>query len=107
MPAADRGQSECLLRLTPFDIFRRKKAGKVVADDLVGSVTFDSFSTGFPTDNLAPRIHHEDRVVLDSVEEHLISCFAFPERFDQFTFGAVTLGRSGGSSRGNRTSNHE
>ena len=46
----------------------------------IGFVTFDSFGAGIPTDNLALRVHHEDRVVLDSVKEHPIIFFAFPER---------------------------
>ena len=43
-----------------------------MADNIFGSVTFDSFGARIPTDNLALRVQHKDRVVLDSVQEYLI-----------------------------------
>jgi hypothetical protein len=77
VPTAGGGDPEYLLRPAPLDIFRRKETGKVVNDNLIGSVTFDSFGTGIPTDNPALRVHHEDGVVFDSVEEHPILFLAF------------------------------
>src|ERR1700735_151249 len=79
MPAARSGHPEYFLRPTPLDIFGRKEAGKVLTNNLVGSVALNSFSTGIPTDNLASRIHHKDCVILDSIEKQSISFFAFPE----------------------------
>jgi len=76
--------------------------------NLIGCVTFDSFGASVPTENTALRVHHKDGVVLDSIEEHPISFFAFSERLGQFASGPVLLGcSSGGSSRGTRTSNRE
>src|SRR6202035_4003683 len=104
VPSPGSGSSEYLLRPSPLDIFRREEAGKVPADNLIGCVTFDSFGAGIPTENPALRVHHENGIVLDSIEEHPISFFAFSERLGQFASGAVTLG---GSSRGNGTWNRE
>ena len=50
-----------------------------MTDNLFGCVTSDSFGTGIPTDDLPPRVQHEDGVVLDSVEEHAIFFLAIPE----------------------------
>jgi hypothetical protein len=71
-------------------------------------VTFDSFSSGIPTENPALGVHHKNGIGLDSIEEHLISFFAFSERLGQFVSGVVKLGSSSGGSRGgNRPSNGE
>jgi hypothetical protein len=99
VPAACGSYSEYLLRPAPRDIFRRKEAGKVVTNNLVGCVTFDPFGTGIPTDNLAPRVHHEDGVVMDSIEEQPISFFAFSEFVLQKGKG-VSSGGKGVSNRG-------
>ena len=80
MTAVCGGHPEYFLRPAPPHIFRRKEAGEIPTDDLVGSITLDSFGAGIPTDNAPPRVHHEDRVVLDSVEEHPITLLAFSER---------------------------
>ena len=79
-----------------------------MTDNLIGCVAFDSFGAGIPTEDAALGVHHENGIVLDPVEEHPISFFAFSERLGQFASGAVTLGcSSGGSSRGNGTSNRK
>src|SRR5580658_3382792 len=99
MPAIFGSQSEHLFRPAPLDIRRREKAGEVAPNNLICFVTLNSFGAGIPTDNLAPRVHHENGVVPDTVEEQLISFFAFPERLDHLAFGIVALGdpaRSGG-----------
>ena len=76
MTTAGGSQAKYFLRTAPFDLLRREEAGKVVADNLIGSVTFDSFGTGIPTENLTLRVHHEDGVVMDSIEEQSVSFFA-------------------------------
>jgi len=79
-----------------------------MTDNLIGCVTLDSFGAGIPTENPALGVHHVNGIVLDPIEEHPISFFAFSERLGQFASGAVTLGySSGGSSRGNETSNRK
>ena len=60
-----------------------------MTDNFVRFVALDAFGTGIPTDYLALRIHHKDRVVLDSVEEHPISFFTLSERL--FRKSASTL----------------
>ena len=79
-PAAGSGQPEYLLRPAPRDIVRRIKTGKISADDLVGAVTLDLFGPGVPSDNLALRVHHDDRMVPHFVEEHPISLLAVLQR---------------------------
>ena len=70
---------EDLLRPALLDVSRGKEAGKVAANNLLGAVTLDSFSAGTSGDDLALRIQHEDRVVLDTVEEHAIFFFALSQ----------------------------
>src|SRR6202521_1007747 len=81
MPPACGSHPDHLFRLTTLDIFRRKEAREVMTDNLFASVTFDSFGTGIPTNNHSLWVQHEDRVVLDFVEEHSIFFFALPELF--------------------------
>src|ERR1700687_2435943 len=83
VPSAGSGSSEYLLRPSPLDVFRRIEAGKVMTDNLIGCVTFDSFGPGIPTENPALGVHHKNGIVLDSIEEHLISFLAFSERLGQ------------------------
>src|ERR1700722_4478882 len=80
MPAAGGSDAEDLLRPALLDICWREKAREIAADNLISAVALDSLGTGIPTEDLAPRIHAEDGVILDSVEEHPVSFFAFPER---------------------------
>src|ERR1700736_3832349 len=80
MPPACGSHPEYLFRPAPLDIFRRKKARKVMTDNLFASVTFDSFGAGIPTNHHSLWIQHEDRVVLDLVEQYSIFFFAVPER---------------------------
>ena len=79
-PAAGSGQPEYLLRPAPRDIVRRIETGKISTDDLVGAVTLDLFGPGVPSDNLALRVHHDDRVIPHFVEEHPISLLAVLKR---------------------------
>ena len=51
-----------------------------MADNFFGCVTFDSFGTGIPTDNLALGVQHKDRVIMNSIDEHPIFFFAVLER---------------------------
>ena len=79
-PAAGSGQPEYLLRPAARDILGRIEAGKISTDNLVGAVTLDLFGPGVPSDNLALRVHHDDRVVPHFVEEHPISFLAVLKR---------------------------
>src|SRR3984893_12259275 len=81
MPPACGSHPKYLLRSAPLDIFGRKEAREVTTDNLFASVTFDSFGAGIPADNHSLWVQHENRVVLDFVEEHPIFFFAVPERF--------------------------
>src|ERR1700676_5020389 len=94
MPPTCGSHPEYLLPPAPLDIFRRKEARKVMADNLFASVTFDSFGAGIPTNNHSLRVQHEDRVVLDFVEEHPIFFFALAERFLCQVGGLGTLRRN-------------
>src|SRR6202035_388125 len=51
-----------------------------MTNNLFASVTFDSFGASIPTNNHSLWVQHEDRVVLDFVEEHPIFFFAIPQR---------------------------
>jgi hypothetical protein len=46
-------------------------------DNLVGTVTLNSFSSGIPTKDPALGVHHEDGVVWNSVKKQAVSFFAF------------------------------
>jgi len=76
VPSTSGGQPEYFLRSTLLDIFGREKTGEVLANNLIGSISLYSFGTGIPTEDLALWVHHEDGIVLDSIEEHPISFFA-------------------------------
>src|ERR1035441_7130778 len=58
VPAACGGYSEHLFRPALLDIFRKKKAGVIVADNLIRGVSHDSLRAGAPTGNLAMRVQH-------------------------------------------------
>ena len=93
MAAACGSHPEHLLRPAPLDIFRRKEAGIVLTDNLIGGVTFDPFGAGIPTDNPASRVQQKDRVVMDSVQEHPIFFFAISKRsLGSPARGVVALG---------------
>ena len=79
-PTAGSGQPKYLLRPASRDILRRIETGKISTDDLVGAVTLDLLSPGVPSDNLALRVHHDDRVIPHFVEEHPISLLAVLKR---------------------------
>ena len=49
-----------------------------MADNFIPFVPFDAFSPGIPTDNHSLWVQHEDRIVLDFVEERPILFFAVP-----------------------------
>src|ERR1700730_10347692 len=80
MPPVYGSHPEDLLRPASLDIFRRKEAREVMTDNLFASITFDSFGSSIPSNNCSLWVQHEDRVVLDFVEEHSIFFFAVPER---------------------------
>src|ERR1700733_4290151 len=93
MPAPCSSHPKYFLRPSPADAFRRKEARKVAPDNLFGGVPFDSFRASIPTDNLAQRVQHKNRVVLDPVKQHAILFFAVPERsLCPPTRGVVALG---------------
>ena len=77
-----------------------------MTDNLIGRVTLNSFGAGIPTENSALRVHHKNGVVLNSIEKHPISFFAFSQRLGQSGSGAITVvGTSGAGGREKRTSN--
>jgi hypothetical protein len=51
VPSACGGYSEYFLGSALLDLFKRKEAGEIVTDNLIGFVTFDPFSTCVPSDN--------------------------------------------------------
>src|SRR4030095_10170240 len=60
------------------------------ADDFLGFVTADAFSSGVPAYNASIRVEHEDRVVLNGVHRQLVSFLAhFELRFDSLSIGDV------------------
>jgi hypothetical protein len=61
--------------------FGGKKQEKLRPNNLVGCVALDAFGTDIPTYYSASGIHHEDRVVFDSIEKQSISFFAFSNLF--------------------------
>ena len=63
-----------------FDVRTRKEAGEVAADDFLRAVSGDSLGAGVPGDHLAARVQHEDRVVIDLVEERPILILAHAQR---------------------------
>src|ERR1700722_18861196 len=81
MPAVRGSHPEYFLRPALLDIFRRKEAREIMTNNLFASVTFDSFGASVPTNNQPLWIQHEDRIVLEFVEEHPIFFFAIPKRF--------------------------
>src|ERR1700726_2060529 len=93
MPTACGSHPEYFLRPAPLDIFRRKEAREVKTDDLFAPVTFNSFGTGIPTNHRSPWVQHENRVVLDLVEEHPIFFFAVPEGLLCHVLGCGNLRR--------------
>src|SRR5260221_14380261 len=80
MPPACGSHPEYFLRPAALDIFRRKEAGIVLADDLFGFVPFNSLSAGVPTGNRSTPVQQVDRIVMHSIEEHLIFFFAVAKR---------------------------
>src|ERR1700684_3893313 len=80
MPSACDSHPEYFLRPASLDFFQRKEAREVMTNNLFASVTFDSFGASIPTSNRSLWVQHEDRVVLDFVEEHPIFFFAIPQR---------------------------
>src|SRR5687767_8608246 len=93
MPTVCSSQPQYLFGLALRDILRSKEAREIAADDLIGRVAFDLFSAGIPTDYPALRIHHEDRMILHSIEDHPISLFTFSERFLHEPPSAFDLGQ--------------
>src|ERR1700730_14631795 len=79
MPPACGSHPEYFVRPAPLDIFRRKEAREVMTNNLFASVTFDSFGASIPTNNHSLWVQHEDRIVLDFVEEQPIFFFAIPK----------------------------
>jgi hypothetical protein len=89
VPSTGSGESEYLFRPSTLDVFRRKEAGKVMADYLIGCVPFDSFGAVIPTENPAPCVHQKNGVVLNSIEEHPKLFFAVLQRQGQRASGPI------------------
>src|SRR5271154_2963467 len=56
-------------RLACLDIFGRKKATVMLTDDFCGSVSLDTLRTFVPAYDPALRIQHQDRIVLDALDQ--------------------------------------
>src|ERR1700675_3518745 len=78
-PAACCCDPQLLFRFTLIDILLKKETRKILTDDLISFIALDAFGPGVPTGNLSPRIQHENRVVLDPIEDYPIFFFATPE----------------------------
>ena len=66
-------------------------------DNLFRGVTFDSFGAGIPTDNLAQRVQHKNRIVVYPIQQHAILFFAIPERsLGSPARGVVAMGAPAG-----------
>ena len=48
---------------------------KVFADDFLSLVSFDSFGAGVPSSNVALNVEHEDRIILDGIDQQPESLF--------------------------------
>ena len=61
-----------------------------MTDDFFRAESIHTLRAGAPTDHLAPRVQHEDRVVVDAVHQHPVLLFALLEQFlGRLAFGAV------------------
>ena len=74
------GKPEHLLRLAQRDVLRRKETRKILAGDLLEGTARHSFRARIPAAYLAERPQHQDRVVLDAVDQRSVFAFAFPQR---------------------------
>src|SRR5262249_40394789 len=68
-PALPRGYSERSLWLVIFPVFLGIKSGKVLTDDLAGTIALDPFSTRIPTRHSTFSIEHINGVVGDALHE--------------------------------------
>jgi hypothetical protein len=59
---------------------RGERSKRSFSDDLVRGVALDPFGAGIPAHDQAFRVDHEDRVIANSIEEHLILLLAISER---------------------------
>ncbi len=55
-----------------LDIIRGEEARKISADSFLGAIALDPFCAGVPSDDLAGRVQQDDRVILNTVEEHAV-----------------------------------
>src|SRR6185437_14170154 len=70
---------ELTLELPRCDVFRRVEDREVLSDDLVFGITFDSLRALVPSDDVAPRVEHEDRVIFDALDEQAESLITLPQ----------------------------
>jgi hypothetical protein len=89
-------EAQHLVRSAPRRVLRRKEARKVGTDDLGRAVAFDPFRTGIPTDDHTVRVDHEDRVVVNAIDQESIALFTLPQRFlhepaSRFHLGEVSF----------------
>ena len=56
------------------------EAREVLADDLVGAVALDALGAGVPGRDVAVGVEHEDRVVLDALDQQAEALLALPQR---------------------------
>ena len=79
MPALRGRHAEDVRGPASRDVLGRKEPGEALTDDLVGPVPLDPFGAGVPAGDAPLRIHREDRVVPDAVEQQAISLLARPK----------------------------
>ena len=64
---------------------------EVAADDLLGGVALDALGAGVPAHDVAARVEHEDRVVLDHFDEQPETLLALPQALDRCPLGGDVL----------------
>jgi hypothetical protein len=74
------GHPQGFLRPAPLDVIHCKEARDVSAADLFKRVARHFLRAGIPTSNLALRAQHNNRVVLDSLNETAIFVIAVAKR---------------------------
>ena len=75
-PTLARCHAQLLLGLAPLAVFRRIKAGEMLADDLIWAITLNLFCPPVPTDDMPQGIQHENRVALYALHQQPEAFFA-------------------------------
>jgi hypothetical protein len=93
MPAVRGSDSQYFLRPASLDVIVREETGEMFADDLLGTVPFDSLGAGIPSNDMPLQVQHQDGIVVNFVEERSILVLVVPlRRLRYAASGAVTDG---------------